>query len=318
MDILKYALPFALLVPLNLSWAKAGYEDDMPENRRKALNEQKEKNCESTQEYIKTLTFMRGNQDFVVTETAARQIADKVSKGCTGAANRFQRILTMLKKIGISDKKALIMAFEFSRLPDYVQANFTEIFTKSFLTEFFDYDFTTALALAFELSKNYKGDPVQVRNDFLELVRFCKDGQKLDLPTKLCAEYTIRLARLSQYYENGVREPFYKLYQALRDKEEFSFDIKTSLDLSYNILKGGPKAVDNFFSAFSYATQKDGLGYAQDKAMKFALKMAKRSFKGKEPVVIPGFDYSQERAIASEMDQSAESSDDDDEKPKKR
>jgi hypothetical protein len=310
MDLLKLLLLSALLLPPNLTWAKSGYEDDMPEHRRKALAEQREKNCESTTEYIKVLEFMRGNKEFLVTETAARQIADKVSKGCTGAAARFARILTMLKKIGISDRKALSMAFDFARLPDYVQTNFAEIFTKSFLTEFFDYDYTTALALAFELSKNYKGDPVQVRTDFLELVRFCKDGTKLDLPVKLCAEYTIKLARLSQYFENGVREPFYKVFATLRDKEEFSFDIKTSLDLSYNILKGGPKAIDNFFSAFSYATQKEGLGFAQDKAMKFALRMAKRSYKGDEPVVIPGFDYSQERALASEEESSSDDEDD--------
>lgn len=283
------------------AWA-ANYDDDMPEVRRKALAEQKKKSCDSTGEYIKALAFMRDNKDFVVTENAARQIADKISKGCTGAADRFAKILTMLKRIGISDRKALEMAFEFAKLPDYVQTNFTEIFTKSFLTEFFDYDFTTALALAFELSKDYKGDPVQVRNDFIELVRFCKDGQKLDLPTQHCAEYTIKLARLSQYYENGIRAPFYKLYGALREKEEFSLDIKTSLDLTYNVLKGGPKAIDNFFSAYEYASKKEGLGFAQDKAMQFALKMAKRSYSGKEPVVIPGFDFntSVKRGLASE------------------
>lgn len=280
------------------------YEDDMPEARRKALEEQKSKSCESTSEYIKALDFMRGNQDFIVTETAARQIADKISKGCTGSADRFAKILSMLKKVGVSDRKSLEMAFEFSKLPDYAQTNFNEIFTKSFLAEFFDYDFTTALALAFELSKDYKGDPVQVRNDFIELVKFCKDGQKLDLPTQLCAEYTVKLARLSQYFENGVRDPFYKLYGALRDREEFSFDVKTSLDLAYNILKGGPKAIDNFFAGFDYAVKKEGLGYAQDKAMKFALKMARRSHKGKEPVVIPGFDYfnSPQRGLASELE----------------
>ncbi len=303
MDILRALLPVLFLLPLNSSWAKGGYEDDMPEARRKALAEQKIKNCESTSEYIKVLAFLRENQDFVVTETAARQIADRVSRGCTGAATRFSKILVLLKKIGISDRKSLEMAFDFAKMPDYVQTNFTEIFTKSFLTEFFDYDFTTALALAFELSKDYKGDAQQVREDFIELVKFCKDGQKLDLPNQLCAQYTIKLARLSQYYENGIRQPFYKVYGTLRDKDEFSLDVKTSLDLSYNILKGGPKAMENFFAAFTYATKKEGLGYAQDKAMKFALKMARRSYVGKEPVIIPGFNFNQERGIASEKEE---------------
>jgi hypothetical protein len=314
MVILKNALIFIAVFLTSAAWAKPSYEDDMPEARRKALAEQREKNCESTTEYIQVLEFLRGNKDFLVTETAARQIADKVSKGCTGAAKRFSHTLLLLKKSGVSDRRALVMAFQFARMPDYVQTNFSEIFTKSFLTEFFDYDFSTALALAFELSKDYKGDPVQVRNDFVELVRFCKDGQKLDLPTKLCAEYTIRLARLSQYFENGVREPFYKVFNTLRDKEEYSYDVKTSLDLTYNILKGGPKAIDNFFTAFSYASQKDGLGFAQDKAMKFAMKMAKRSYKGKEPVVIPGFDFQAERKLASEEQEDDERESDHDDK----
>ena len=305
MDILRAVVLVALLLPTYSSRAESGYEVDMPEARRKALSEQKLKNCESTAEYVKVLAFLRANQDFVVTETAARQIADQVSRGCTGAASRFTKILVLLKKIGVSDRKALEMSFDFAKLPDYVQTNFTEIFTKSFLAEFFDYDFTTALALAFELSKDYKGDPHQVRDDFIELVKFCKDGQKLDLPNQLCALYTIKLARLSQYYEHGIRGPFYKIYGTLRDKEEFSYDVKTSLDLSYNILKGGPKAMDNFFAAFSFATEKEGLDYAQDKAMKFALKMARRSHIGKEPVIIPGFDFHNEteRGLASEKDE---------------
>ncbi|MGE4133552.1 MAG: hypothetical protein AB7F86_18090 [Bdellovibrionales bacterium] len=289
-----------LLLSLTASTSFASYDEDMPEARRQALKEQEEKSCSSTTEYIKTLTFLRGNMDFVITETAARQVADRVSKGCNGASDRFSKTLVMLKKIGVSDRKALEMAFDFSKMPDYVLKNFLEIFTKSFLAEFFDYDYSTAMALAFELSKNYKGDARQVREDFLELVRFCKDGQNLDLPTKLCAEYTVRLARLSQYYSSGVRQPFYRVYQALRDREEFGLDIKTALDLSYNVLTGGPKAIDNFFAAFEFATKKEGLSYTQEKAMKFALKMAKRSYVGSEPVIIPGFETPVNRAIASE------------------
>ncbi len=300
---MKRIFVFALLLSSSVTFAS--YDDDMPEVRRKALEKQKKNSCESTTEYIKALEFMRGNKELMVTEDVARKIADKVSEGCTGAADRFAKVLMMLKRSGLSDRKAMEMAFEFSRLPDYVQTNFTEIFTKSFIQEFFDYEYTTALSLAFELSKDYRGDPVQVRNDFLELVRFCKDGKNLDLPMSLCAQYTIKLARLSQYYENGIRQPFYRLYNTFREKEEFALDVKTSLDLAYNVLKGGPKAIDNFFSAYEYATKKDGLGFPQDKAMKFAVKMANRSFVGKEPVVIPGFDFHQStvRELASESDE---------------
>ena len=299
-----HTLIVCLLISALSSPAHAGYDDEIPVVRKKALEEQKKQSCESTGEYVKALTFMRSNQELVVTETAARQIADRISKGCTGAADRFAKTLTLLKKIGVSDRRSLEMAFEFSRLPDYVQTNFNEIFTQSFLSEFLDHDFTTALALAYELSKDYKGDPHQVRKDFVDLVRFCKDGQQLDLPTQLCTEYTIKLARLSQYYDSGVREPFYKVYGSLRNNEEHSLDVKTSLETAYLILRGGPKAIDNFFSAFDYASKKEGLAYAQDRALQFALRMARRSHKGKEPVVIPGFDFNEsvQRGLASESE----------------
>ncbi len=41
---------------------------------------------------------------------------------------------------------------------------------------------------------------MQVREDFIELVRFCKADDKLDLPARLCAEYAIKLARLTQFH----------------------------------------------------------------------------------------------------------------------
>ena len=118
------------------------------------------------------------------------------------------------------------MALEFSAQTPEVQKNFPEIFTKSFLAEFFDYEYQSAAKLAYELSRDYKGDPVQAREDFLDIVHYCKDGKTLDLPTKLCADLSIRLAHLSQYYPDGVRKPFHKLYSDLREKKEFALDMK--------------------------------------------------------------------------------------------
>lgn len=239
--------------------------------------------CNSSEEYIKTLQFLRTTKAILVTESTARKIADRVSKSCDGGADRFASVLVLLKGVGLSDKGAVKFGLEFALRPPEVQKNFLVIFTQSFLAEFFDYDYPTAVALAFELSKNYKGDPVQVREDFIELVRFCKDGKKLDLPSRLCAEFTIKVARLSQFYPKGVRQSFYKLYQRFREDRDFGIDIQTALKVTYGILKNGPRAPENFFKGYDFALAENGLGYSQGDAMNFGLRMASRSYRGAEP-----------------------------------
>ncbi len=285
----------------NLKKEEAKVAEAKAVDREKAKTEEKEKKdlakkaaeqfertlCHSTQEYIDTLKFMRATQVILVTEHTARLIADKVSRACDGGADRFGKVLTLLKTVGLSDTKALEMALDFSSRPIEVQKNFMEIFTKTFLGEFFDYDYRTAASLAFELSKDYRGDPVQVREDFIELVRFCKADDKLDLPARLCAEYSIKLARLTQFHPKGVRSSFYKLYERFRDDRTFAMDIRNSLELSYNILKHGPRAADNFFAAYDFAVSEAGLNLTQSASIEFSLRMASRSFKGNEPPLVP-------------------------------
>ncbi len=65
----------------------------------------------------------------------------------------------------------------------------------------------------------------------------------------------------------------------MREKKEFQLDMKTALDMTYNILKSGPNAEKNFFEAFEYALDEKGLGLVKDEALRFAVKMAKRSYR---------------------------------------
>jgi hypothetical protein len=185
----RSALLLALIYASGFAWASG--EDLEPSEHELAVTAQEKSLCHSTEEYIKTLKFLRVTKEFQFPESTSRQIAEKVSRGCDGAADRFSQVLLLLKAVGLSDRRGLEMALEFSSQPPDVQKNFSEIFTRSFLAEFFDYDYATAARLAYELSKNYKGEPAQVREDFLELVHYCKDGKTLDLPTKLCAELTV-------------------------------------------------------------------------------------------------------------------------------
>lgn len=262
--------------------------ESIAEGAKKALDEWEQRLCKSTDEYIKTMEFLRKSKELQLPENAARQIADRVSRGCDGASERFSKVLLTLRGVGVSDPRALEIALRFSSQSPEVQKNFTEIFSKSFLAEFFDYDYAQAVALAADLSEKYLSDPARVREDFVKLTQFCKESKSLDLPIRVCAEFAIKMARLSEYYPDGVREPFMQFYKKLREDRDYSFDIKGALDVSYRVLKNGPRAVENFVNAYQYAIKKDGLDYGRKQALAFALRMASRSFDGDMPPSHPG------------------------------
>lgn len=288
MDVLTFFRLSGVLVLLlvgltgtRTAWSSAY---NLPDPFLKEKEAAKKNLCRSTDEYVKTLQYLRKSKDFGFREEASRKIADQVSKGCDGASERFAQILVLLKNIGMSERKSLEMALEFAAAHPDVQKNFLEVFTRAFLAEFFDYEFNKAMKLAFELSKDYKGNPAQARNDFIQLVRFCRDSKTLDLPMSFCSEYAIRVARLTQFYESGIWESFKSLFSELRERKDFSFDVKTALDVAYGILKNGPMAQKNFNEAFDFATKE--LAFDKKKSIEFALNLSSRSYVGEEPPVL--------------------------------
>lgn len=283
----RFALA-ALIAATASSAHAATSQDGVPFDPREQLIAKQAKSlCHSTDEYIRTLTFLRTTKDIIVPEKTARMVAEKVSKGCDGAADRFEKILMLMKNSGFSDPKSLETALQFSTYSPDVQRNFSEIFGRAFLAEFFDFDHTTAITLALELSRDYKGEPAHVREDFLMLAKLCKDGKTIDLPARTCAEYAIKVAKLSQLFPEGIRPHFQMLYKKLREDRDFGLDVKSALELTYNILRSGPRAPDNFMNAYAYAMKEKGLGLGRNEALAFAVRMANRSYIGDEPPYIP-------------------------------
>ncbi|MBX3021137.1 MAG: hypothetical protein KF799_05615 [Bdellovibrionales bacterium] len=268
------------------AWAAS--QDGVPyDPREKLIAEQAKSLCNSTDEYIKTLQFLRTTKEILIPEASARKVADKVARGCNGAAERFEKILLLMKSSGLSDPKSLETALRFSSYSPDVQKNFSEIFSRAFLAEFFDYDHSTAVALAFELSRDYEGEPAHVRDDFIYLAQLCKDGKEMDLPSTTCSEYAVKVAKLSALFPNGIRSPFQTLYKKLREDRDFGMDVKTALDFTYRILKHGPRAPDNFMDAYAYGMKESGLALGRNQALEFAVRMARNSYIGKTPPVIP-------------------------------
>ncbi len=247
--------------------------------------EAEKKLCNSTEEFVKALKFLRDSPEFKFHEDEARGIALKVSAGCSGAAERFAQILVLIRTTGFSEKKSLEMALQFAASNEDVQRNFLEIFSKSFLKEFFDYESTKALNVAYELSRDYKGEPGRAREDYIALAKFCKGNDKLGLPMAFCSEYVIQVVKLSQFYQEGIVQPFMDLYQKLRGEKQYGLDMKISLEVAYNILKSGPRSPENFHKAFAFATE--DLRLDKKKSLEFALLLADRSFiGGKQPPLL--------------------------------
>lgn len=263
-------------------------DGETPDPREQLKAEQEKLLCHSTDEYIHTLSRLRQSKELILPERTARLVAEKVARGCDGASERFFKVLLLLKNVGVSDPRALEIALRFTKYSTEVQRNFTEIFTRAFLDEFFDYDYSLAEALALELSQDYQGDPADVRDDFIALAGFCKDGKSIELPMRTCAAYAVKLAHLSQIYPEGIRQPFITFYRKMREDRDYAMDVKTALEVSYRVLKSGPRAADNFTQAYAFALMQNGHAASRAQALEFALRMAERSFQGDRPPLIPG------------------------------
>lgn len=244
------------------------------------IQQSETKLCHSTREFIIAYEFLRTHGTAGMKDQVAQDVADQVARGCDGAAGRFQDTFLLLSKMGVSHLKTLEMSLEFSHMSDEIQRNFFEILKHSYLSEFFDYDFEVALKIAYEFSKDLKGNHVRAKEDFISLVNFCLDKKNMALPVNACGLLSLELVRLSPYYPDGVFNPFIELYEKLRSGDSYGLSVKESLEVSLHVLKFGPRSPDNFNQAYAYAVSEQGLRAKPKEALAFALRMAGRSATG--------------------------------------
>src|SRR5690349_12308650 len=80
----------------------------------------KETQCTFAREYITTLEYLRAHKDYAIPEAEARKLAQKVSEGCTGAAQRFIKVLDALSHAGVSANDSIQTGIEISTRTDTV------------------------------------------------------------------------------------------------------------------------------------------------------------------------------------------------------
>lgn len=242
--------------------------------------------CDPIKEYKEAIKFFRQEKgDINPSESRARSFAFEIAKGCSGAAKRFVKVFLLLKKSGVDHIRAIEYGIEYAKSDDETVENFFEFFKKTYLGEYFDLDYSSALRISFELSKLYKGNRTQAREDFLEISKFCMSKDGINLPVSKCAQLSIAMARLSQYYPDGVRKDFFKLYKSLREDRRFGVSVLTAVRIINEILPYGPTAPHTFLNSYEFAIDPVGLASGGIAAVKFAVQMTKRSVKNWPPPI---------------------------------
>lgn len=239
--------------------------------------------CESSSEFQKALEFLIKKSELNLSETQNLEKALHIAKGCDGAAERFSSLFLLLKKSGVDLGKSFDLALEFSQLDDNRAKNFREIFQKSFLENYLNLDFNTAFRLSLELSKDYTGDPILLRNDFLAFVKFCTSEKEMALSFQACTELVVKMSKFTSLYKDGVFPSFEKLYKYVRQNKSFGLSIQETLNILGQILSYGPKAPENFQKSIEYSLGKGPVKLSDSLAINLALSLVKQSLKEEVP-----------------------------------
>lgn len=239
--------------------------------------------CEATKEYVTTVEFLRDKKDYGLKNSQIYKVADEISKGCSGASQRFIKVSNLLTKVGVDSASAIIHAKKFSKKEDAFVDAFVAIFKQTYSEKNLDLDALNSLRISLKLSVEFSGNIEVAVKDFNELVEFCKDRKEMDLPLPKCAQLATRITRLGQKYDEAIAPPFIKLVKFLEESSKGPKQPKSNvIKIAENVMKYGPVAANNFIDAYKYAIKKEGLGFSEAQAIKFGQKLASRSFKSEK------------------------------------
>ena len=236
--------------------------------------------CESSKEYVTTVEFLRDKKDFGLKTIQIYKIADEISKGCTGASQRFFKVTGLLTRVGIDSSSAISHAKKFAFKDDSFVNAFITIFKQTYSQDSLDLDALNSMKISLQLSVEFDGNIESAVKDFDELVNFCKDRKEMDLPLPQCAKLATQVTRLGQKYEEQIAGPFIDLVKFLEESSRGPKEPKNNvLKIAKDVIQYGPIASKNFINAYKYAIDKDKLGMTEPQAIAFGKKMASRSFK---------------------------------------
>lgn len=235
--------------------------------------------CNAAEEFKNSYQFLIKQEDLSFTEPQAVKAALKITKYCSGAFERFSQVFKVLQKSGVDIRKTFEVSLEYASYDPERAKNFYVLFQKLFLENYLDLDFTTAYRITHELSKDYKGDPAKLRDDFVNIVKYCTDEKEFSLGKKLCLDLALRLTKSTELYPKGVYEDFRSFMKYIQTNKVLGFNLKDALNLSVRVLSKGPKAPRNFKQTIEYAMDKaEKLKLPELQAFQLALIISDLSF----------------------------------------
>jgi hypothetical protein len=236
--------------------------------------------CLSAREYITTINYFRKNKDFGLSEKEIQLTADKVSMGCSGASQRFIKVVKVLTKMGIDTRSSIDNGFSFVNQNDDYTDVFIEIYKHTYDPKFLDLDALTSMRISLDLSTDYKGNVKKSLEDFKALVNFCLKNKSMELPTPTCARVAAKITRLGEDFKEPIAKPFIELIHFLQDKKKGPMlNRNDAMKIAQEVIKSGPTAVKNFKQGYLFDVSKNGLGRTIKQALPLATSLANRTIK---------------------------------------
>ncbi len=240
--------------------------------------EKKQEFCETSKEFITTMEYLKENKKYFHSQPVNVDIANNVATGCAGAAKRFIDIFTVLSKVGFPAHTSVKKAIEVANKSDKHSEAFQIVFKQGYLKKHLDFDLFHALKFTNDVLNIHKDSVSLAREDFSKFISFCIEQENLDLAKPKCADFSIKMARISAKHKISIFDDFKRTFNFLtQEKRGPGLVTYAGFKEAQNIIEVSPVASRNFISAYRYMYSKKGMGYSIQDAMRVAKKLSFKS-----------------------------------------
>lgn len=264
-------LPFVICVASCTTVAERPLSTQAPQSMVKGESYQEYKACPAAREFIATQKFLTAKSEFKLDAKEIESIAQRVSSGCKGAAQRFASTVTLLSASGLGLHNALESGIELSAKNDNLARGFRQVFGHCYLKEHLDLDLLNCLKVANWLSLDEES--AFQPDNFVKAVKTCTKDTGIQLSHSRCAKLAIRLAKVpfnSNTY--SAADTFKSMFGFLTGDSGPKVGTIQAVKLAEFLASHSPSSADNYQVAFAFAKRNRDIR----RAHRFALALAKK------------------------------------------
>ncbi|EQC46682.1 hypothetical protein [Bacteriovorax sp. Seq25_V] len=213
--------------------------------------------CHSSKEFITAYNFLKSKTELKLEDKKIHSIALKVSAGCTNSAKRFLKVFETLTRAEVDSRSSLEYAKKYSNMSDNSTEAFLTIFKETFLKDFLDLDIKTSLSLADKITTDDDKNIKTTKEDFQQIVKFCKKSSGLELNGKKCSELALEVLNSSVKYKTSIYKVFEDSFKFLTNQTTVNLPSYQAIDIAKKISSYGPKAFENFKETYQFLNKKE-------------------------------------------------------------